>query len=132
VSQHALPPIIYAIDTNLNVKMERWYQRYGHLNYEDVKRAQSIINGMDLLPADLQWKLISMCQPCEEGKLVKRIPRNPQSRANQLLKRLYTDYWGSYHIEGLEGKWYFILTIDDYSRYKWVETVSGRSSEILV
>jgi hypothetical protein len=53
--------MIYAIDTNLNVKMERWHQRYGHLNYEDVKRAQLIINKMDFLPADLQWKLIGMC-----------------------------------------------------------------------
>ena len=53
VPQHALPPMIYAIDTNPNVKMERWHQRYGHLNYEDVKRAQSMTNGMDLLPADL-------------------------------------------------------------------------------
>jgi hypothetical protein len=31
---------------------------------------------MDLLPAELQWKLISMCQPCEKGKLVKRIFRD--------------------------------------------------------
>ena len=37
--QHALPPMIYAIDTNLNMKMERWHQRYSHLNYKDVKRA---------------------------------------------------------------------------------------------
>jgi hypothetical protein len=34
--------------------MERWHQRYGHLNYENVKRAQSMTNKMDLLPADLQ------------------------------------------------------------------------------
>jgi hypothetical protein len=25
MSQHALPLMIYAIDTNLNVKMERWH-----------------------------------------------------------------------------------------------------------
>jgi hypothetical protein len=62
--------------------MERWYQRYGHLNYENVKRAQLIINEMDFLPADLQWKSIAMCQPCEEGKLVKRISKDFQNRAN--------------------------------------------------
>ena len=45
--------MIYAIDTNPNMKMERWHQRYSHLNYKDVKRAQLIINEIDLLPADL-------------------------------------------------------------------------------
>jgi len=33
--------------------MEQWHQRYNYLNYKNVKRAQLIINEMDLLPADL-------------------------------------------------------------------------------
>jgi hypothetical protein len=31
--------MIYAIDINPNVKMERWHQRYGYLNYMNIKRA---------------------------------------------------------------------------------------------
>src|SRR5271167_4466593 len=108
-------PEINIITTNKGSELNLWYKRLGHLNYASVKQLNALAEGMNLTSTQLGWKPNGLCEPCELGKSIQRIPGEIQSHAKEPLERLYTDYWGPYQSQGLGGKWYFILVIDEYT-----------------
>jgi hypothetical protein len=54
VSLEIVSPSISAISINKHSPIDIWHQRLGHLNYESVKKLNSLVKRMDLKDSDLQ------------------------------------------------------------------------------
>jgi hypothetical protein len=67
-----------------------------YLGYESIKAFSALASGIDLTKNAFNWKPNGMCEACGFAKLVKRLPNDSQSHADQPIKRLFADYWGPY------------------------------------
>ncbi|GJT51028.1 retrovirus-related pol polyprotein from transposon TNT 1-94 [Tanacetum coccineum] len=62
-----------------------------------------------------------LCPSCEQGKS-KRVshPPKPVPNSKKRLHLLHMDLCGPMRIASINGKWYVLVIVDDYSRYTWV------------
>nr|GFA92714.1 hypothetical protein [Tanacetum cinerariifolium] len=95
-----------------------WHQRLSHLNFDTIND----LTRNDLV-ADLpkfKYHKEHLCPFCEQGKS-KRASRPPKPVPNsrQRLHLLHMDLCGSMRIASINGKWYVLVIVDDYSHYTW-------------
>nr|GEV48983.1 hypothetical protein [Tanacetum cinerariifolium] len=101
-----------------SIKSWLWHQRLSHLNFDTIN---------DLARNDLVARLPRfkyhkehLCPSCEQGKS-KRASHPPKLVPNsrQRLHLLHMDLCGPMRIASINGKWYVLEIVDDYSRYTW-------------
>nr|GEV36301.1 retrovirus-related Pol polyprotein from transposon TNT 1-94 [Tanacetum cinerariifolium] len=102
-----------------------WHQRLSHLNFD-------IINDLarnDLVAGLLKFKYhkAHLCPSCEQGKR-KRASHPPKLVPNsrQRLHLLHMDLCGPMRIASINGKWYVLVIVNDYSRYTWVHFLRSK------
>nr|GFA04962.1 retrovirus-related Pol polyprotein from transposon TNT 1-94 [Tanacetum cinerariifolium] len=62
-----------------------------------------------------------LCPSCEQRKSKKAShPPKPVLNSRQRLHLLHMDLCGPIRIASINGKWYVLVIVDDYSRYTWV------------
>jgi hypothetical protein len=69
----------------------------------------------------LKFESNLVCAPCRHGKMINAslspvntvMPKQP----GQLLHMVTV---GPSRVHSMEGKWYILVMVDDYSRYSWV------------
>ncbi|GKE05426.1 retrovirus-related pol polyprotein from transposon TNT 1-94, partial [Tanacetum coccineum] len=68
-----------------------------------------------------------LCPSCEQGKS-KRASHPPKLVPNskQRLHLLHMDLCGLMRIASINGKWYVLVIVDDYSRYTWVHFLRSK------
>jgi len=98
----------------LAVKKETWHRRFGHMtNTPELVTSTKVDN----------------CEVCHLGKM-KRMPFPPSdSRAAQVLDFIHTDV-GQMQTKSLGGNKYFIIFLDDKSRYGEVYTMKHKSEAL--
>ena len=55
---------------------------------------------------------------------------NSESISNSIFELIHSDVWGPSSVASIGGSRYFVIFIDDYSRYSWIFPMKSRS-EIL-
>nr|GFD23952.1 retrovirus-related Pol polyprotein from transposon TNT 1-94 [Tanacetum cinerariifolium] len=61
-----------------------------------------------------------LCPSCEQGKSKRAShPPKPVPNSRQRLHLLHMDLCGPMRIASINGKWYVLVIVDDYSRYTW-------------
>ena len=55
---------------------------------------------------------------------------NNESISNSIFELIHSDVWGPSPVASIGGSRYFVVFIDDYSRYSWIFPMQSRS-EIL-
>nr|GEV28450.1 hypothetical protein [Tanacetum cinerariifolium] len=72
------------------------------------------LDGVDLLKEHL-------CPSCEQGNSKRAShPPKPVPNSKQQLHLLHMDLCGPMRVASINGKWYVLVIVDDYSRYTWV------------
>lgn len=99
--------------------LTHWRQRYGHLNIADLKNLK--IREMVKVIENLQQKLMSFDEICNQSKLYTKPFKPLQNRETEVLSLIHSDICGPMNVESLERSRYFVTFIDDFSRY--TETV---------
>nr|GFC30418.1 Gag-Pol polyprotein [Tanacetum cinerariifolium] len=62
-----------------------------------------------------------LCPSCEQVKSKRAShPPKPVPNSRQRLHLLHMDLCGQMRIASINGKWYILVIVDDYSRYTWV------------
>ena len=86
-----------------------FHRRWGHLNFEECcKQLGMSINASKKL----------VCEECELSKIrVKNVSKVASSRSDQPIYRLHVDLSGR-KLSTLDGKRYYLLITDDFSRYR--------------
>jgi len=96
-----------------------WHARYGHLNFRALHNLgkKGIVEGLPIVD-----QVEQVCDGCTLGKQHRK-PFLQQSafRASQGLELVHADLCGKNSRPIPSGKQYFLLVVDDHSRYMWVE-----------
>ena len=111
--------------------MHTWHRRLGHLHVDAVLAMvrKGMVKGMELVgshsPPDT-------CEACLKGKQTRAdIQKSTESRANDILGRVFSDVCGKLPTRSHHGFEYFVTWIDDASRKVFV-TGLREKSEVVV
>jgi hypothetical protein len=107
----------------------QWHERFGHLHFEALKRlnAKGMVRGLPSLDHMEQF-----CDVCMLTKQRRRLPFPQQSsfRAKERLELVHRDLCGPVTPATLGGRRYFLLLIDDLSRYMWVVVLGSKREAV--
>jgi transposase InsO family protein len=96
----------------------RWHARFGHINFGDLLKMgrEELVRGLPALA-----RVEQICEACLAGKH-RRTPFPLQGirRAAEPLELVHGDICGPITPATPSGNRYFLLLVDDYSRYMWV------------
>ena len=63
---------------------------------------------------------------CQLGKQSALSFNNNESISNSIFELIYSDVWGPSPVASIGGSRYFVVYIDDYSRYSWIFPMKSR------
>ena len=96
-----------------------WHARYGHLNF----RALQELGSKEMVVRLPRVRAVEqVCDGCALGKQHRSpFPRASPYRAKEALELVHADLCGQISPPTPGGKSYFLLVVDDMSRYMWLE-----------
>jgi transposase InsO family protein len=102
----------------------RWHARFGHLHLEALQRMAR--NGMvQGLPAVEPTG--ELCEACLAGKQRRTpFPQQAKFRAEEPLELVHADLCGAITPPTPAGRRYFLLLVDDHSRFMWLVLLSTK------
>ncbi|KAG8503695.1 hypothetical protein CXB51_001703 [Gossypium anomalum] len=105
-----------------------WHQRLGHANFKSMARLIS----KDMVENFIKYvQNKDVCEVCQLEKQAKLpFPTNTAWRASEKLQLVHTDMCGPMKTESLNGSRYFILFIDDSTRYCWIYFLKNKSEVV--
>ncbi|KAK9078427.1 hypothetical protein SSX86_002484 [Deinandra increscens subsp. villosa] len=101
-----------------------WHARLGHANFQVLNQMSSkgLVDGMPRLSHSKQ-----MCEGCIVAKQVRKpFPNEATWRAKEPLELIHVDLCGPISPKTKGGKSYFMLIVDDYSRYMWMYPLQSK------
>jgi hypothetical protein len=105
-----------------------WHVRFGHVNFTSLKKMAvgGLVRGLPKLE-----QLEKLCEACLVGKH-KRTPFSSQASrcASKSLELLHGDRCGAIKPPTPSGNQYFLLLVDDFSRYMWVSLMASKDCAI--
>jgi transposase InsO family protein len=101
-----------------------WHFRLGHTSHVTVSH---VLKNYHLpVASDVSNKSL-FCDSCQLGKS-KKLPFQASTRkSNQPLELIHTDLWTS-HVPSISGCRYYVIFVDDFSRYTWFYPLSAKSA----
>ncbi|OMO62984.1 Integrase, catalytic core [Corchorus capsularis] len=111
---------------NSDVSGVTWHRRLGHPAGKIISQLHSskLISPKDVSSCNL------VCEACQTGKS-KRLPFGYSTRVtSNVLDLIHCDIWGPSPTTTVSGYRYYILFVDDYSRYSWIYPLKQRSDSL--
>src|SRR4029434_1046951 len=108
--------------------MHTWHEILGHCNYEDVKRLQGVVKGMEIKGGAVG--LDQSCDVCTQGKFTQTRNREPDRKAKKPLELVHTDLAGPMRTPSIEGHRYAQSFTDDYSGTMLVYFLKSKSDTV--
>jgi transposase InsO family protein len=110
----------------VSASFDIWHARLGHASSPIVSR---VLNS-NHLPVSSSPNKKSICEFCQYGKS-KKLPFAPSSRISlSPLELIHSDVWTSPTIS-IGGCRYYVVFIDDFSRFSWVYPLAQKSDVFL-
>ncbi|CAI7845215.1 unnamed protein product [Closterium sp. NIES-54] len=99
-----------------------WHHRLGHPSLPRLRGMHSplIISGLPRSLPPLPSSPAPPCPPCVEGRQVAAPHSSSFPPTSAPLQTLHMDVWGPAHVSGQNHERYFLLVVDDYTRYTTV------------
>ena len=110
--------------TKVDDETWKWHARMGHLHFRAPRAmsAKGMVRGMPEIARIEQY-----CDGCALGKQHRApFPQASSYRAEHGLELVHTDLCGPITPPTPRGNKYFILVVDDYSRYMWIELLKSK------
>ena len=102
-----------------------WHKRLGHYHYGALRMLQKkelVLNAPKISEEE------GVCEACQYGKQVRLpFPKNQAWRASEKLELVHSDVCGPMRTPTLTGSRYFLLFIDDATRFCWVYFMKQKS-----
>ncbi|KAF8672420.1 hypothetical protein HU200_049631 [Digitaria exilis] len=103
-----------------------WHARFGHLHFAVLRKMgrEGLVRGLPLLS-----QVEQVCEACLAGKHRQApFPRQAQGRSTEVLQLLHGDICGPISPPTPSGNRYFLLLVDDYSRYMWISLLPTKNA----
>jgi transposase InsO family protein len=103
----------------------RWHERYGHLNFQSMRKLKrgDMVKGLP--------EIDHVEQVCEDCALAKQrrapFPQAAKFRAQDELELVHGDLCGPISPATPAGNAYFLLLVDDMSRFMWVTLLCSKA-----
>lgn len=113
---HPIEPI--CLLTKGSTEAWRWHRRFGHLNFRALRSLSQneMVTGMPQIDHVEQ-----ICEGCLVGKQQRKsFPQNSLYQVENLLELVHRELCGPITPKTPAGNQYFLLFVDDSSRYMWV------------
>nr|GEW17238.1 retrovirus-related Pol polyprotein from transposon TNT 1-94 [Tanacetum cinerariifolium] len=95
-----------------------WHQRLSRLNFDTINDLAR--NDLVSCLPKFKYNKEHLCPSYEQGKSKRAShPLKPVPNSRQRLHLLHMDLCGPMRIASINGKWYALMIVDDYSRYTW-------------
>jgi transposase InsO family protein len=120
ISSLRLPAIGVSAATSSSPSLSLWHSRLGHAS---SSRVQQLVSRGLLGPVS---KDNFDCVSCQLGKQPALPFQNNESMSTGIFDLIHSDVWGPSPINSLGGSRYFVVFVDDYSRYSWVFLMRSR------
>ena len=93
-----------------------WHACFGHLNVDYLCKAAKMVVGLPTLGGHKD-----LCNSCLKGKQhCKAFPKQTSCHATKALELAHMDLCGLMQTVSLGGSLYFMLLVDEYSRFCWL------------
>lgn len=105
-----------------------WHARYGHLNFDALHKLarKNMVVGLPQID-----HIEQICDGCLIGKQRRKpFPGTATFRAEQPLALLHADLCGPVTPPTPAGNRYFLLVVDDYSRYMWIVLLKSKDQAL--
>jgi hypothetical protein len=105
-----------------------WHERYGHLHFDALRKLtrDGMVRGLPQL--DRVHQLCNCCIATKQRR--KLFPSQAKGRAEGLIDLVHGDLCGPISPITPSGKQYFLLLIDDCSRYMWLHLLATKSDAV--
>jgi len=101
-----------------------WHRRLGHIGFDNVKRLVDKTSGMVINGS----RTNPVCVSCVAAKQTRKPNSSPATRTTTApLQLIHSDVAGPMRTSSLGGARYFVLFIDDFSRFTAVFTLKHKS-----
>ncbi|CAI7816378.1 unnamed protein product [Closterium sp. NIES-53] len=112
-----------------------WHHRLGHPSLPRLRGMafRALVSGLPRSLPPLPPGPAPTCVPCVEGRQ-RATPHSSFPPTEAPLQTLHMDVWGPAHVRGQGHERYFLLVVDDYSRYTTVFPLrnKGEVPEVLI
>ncbi|CAI7838814.1 unnamed protein product, partial [Closterium sp. NIES-53] len=100
----------------------RWHHRLGHPSLPRLRGMHSrlLVSGLPSSLPSLPRSLAPPCLPCVDGRQRAAPHSSEFPPTTAPLQTLHMDVWGPALVGGMDQKRYFLLVVDDYTRYTTV------------
>ena len=95
-----------------------WHRNMGHLNFGNLIKVSKKEAIRDL--PKIVKPLNSVCKHCQHGKQTRASCKTKEHMTSHPLEIVHTYLCGQTRTKNLQGEYYFMLPIDDYTRMTWV------------
>ena len=96
-----------------------WHRRLAHVGMSTLKKLlkKDMVRGLK----DVVFEKDKLCSACQAGKQVANTyPTKAYMSTTRVLELLHMNLFGPITYKSLGGNLYFLVIVDDYSRYTWV------------
>ncbi|CAI5955594.1 unnamed protein product [Closterium sp. NIES-65] len=112
-----------------------WHHRLGHPSVQRLRGMHSryLVSGFPRVLPPLPPSPAPPCLPCVEGRQ-RAAPHSSFPPTTAPLQTLHMDVWGPARVRGQGHERYFLIVVDDYSRYTTVFPLrtKGEVPEVLI
>ena len=99
-----------------------WHGRFGHLSFEALGRLGKMVTGLPQIK-----HVDELCDSCLAGKQRRLpFPKTAKYRAQEVLQLVHGDLCGPITPATHGGRRYFLLLVDDCSRYMWLQLLTSK------
>ena len=95
---------------------EIWHRRLGHLHYCALSSIGKIVKGLPSFKTDH----LSICKRCALGKNSKQSFPKSVHKSKSILELIHIDLCDPIFVPSLNGCFFYVIFIDDYSRKTWI------------
>ncbi|KAJ0614260.1 putative RNA-directed DNA polymerase [Helianthus annuus] len=109
--------------SHLHASFDKWHSRLGHVSFNIVSglNKRGLVFVTSLLPKPV------LCSSCQLSK-AHRLPFIDNSkRSLNVLDLIHCDLWGPAPIVSKDGYAYYVIFVDDFSRFTWFYPLKAKS-----
>jgi len=106
-----------------------WHRRLGHLSFSQIIKSSRLKVVRDL--PNITLLEIIICKSCQIGKKTKVQFNAKEGSTSKPLELIHTYLCGPERKKSPRGEKYYILSIDDFSRMRWISLLNTKMKYLI-